>query len=192
MNIPLAPVLFGLLPLGHLLRRWRNGDAGKALDELGLRVCSRQYLGWSLGLLVPFTVLFWGAVQFVPPAVIRDPNVSVALSSTTHLSLAAVSSTVLYQVVLVTFPEELFFRGYLGGFLLRRYRFVVGNTVQALVFGLFHSPLVLVDRRLGALVVVQVLVGWLLGWLRYRSESILPGWVMHALSNVLLPVLTGL
>jgi membrane protease YdiL (CAAX protease family) len=33
------------------------------------------------------------------------------------------------------------------------------------------------------LIPLDILAGWLLGWLRYRSDSILPGWLVHSLSN---------
>ena len=85
----------------------------------------------------------------------------------------------------VSLGEELFFRGLLGGVLFRRLGFALGNVVQKGLFLLPHLGLLLVSLGLWRLVFVQLVVGWLLGWLRFRSGSILPGWVAHALANAL-------
>jgi len=69
--------------------------------------------------------------------------------------------------------------------LFRRLGFARGNTVQALVFLLPHLLLLLVSRSLWPVIVVQLIAGWLLGLLRYRSNSILPGWLAHSLTNAL-------
>jgi membrane protease YdiL (CAAX protease family) len=61
--------------------------------------------------------------------------------------------------------------------------FAVGNTVQALIFLLPHLLLLLVSLNLWPIILVQLLAGWLLGWLRYHSDSILPGWLAHGLIN---------
>jgi len=34
--------------------------------------------------------------------------------------------------------------------------------------------------------------GWLLGWLRYRSGSIGPSWIAHAVANVLASLILAL
>ena len=84
----------------------------------------------------------------------------------------------------VTFGEEIFFRGLLGGWLERRIGFRVGNVVQAVVFLLPHLLLLMVSTSFWLVVVVQFLAGWVLGWLRSRSGSIFPGWLAHSLINV--------
>ena len=81
--------------------------------------------------------------------------------------------------------EEIFFRGLLGGWLIRRFGFRNGNLIQALIFLLPHFLLLLVGLDLWPILAVQFVAGWLLGWLRFRSESILPGWLAHSLINAL-------
>jgi membrane protease YdiL (CAAX protease family) len=89
----------------------------------------------------------------------------------------------LREAIYVALGEEIFFRGLLGGWLVRRLGFAIGNTVQTLIFLLPHLLLLLVSLNLWPIIAVQIVAGWLLGWLRYRSDSILPGWLAHSLIN---------
>ncbi len=91
----------------------------------------------------------------------------------------------LREAIYVALGEEIFFRGFLGGWLTRRFGFAIGNAAQALIFLLPHLLLLLVSLRLWSLVLVQLLLGWSIGWLRYHSNSILPGWLAHSLANAL-------
>ena len=76
--------------------------------------------------------------------------------------------------------EELCFRGFLFGAL--RTKLADDRTVIAssLLFGLFHE--ILIPGRLLA----STFLGGVLGWVRLRSRSVLPGMVLHATHNCLL------
>jgi sodium transport system permease protein len=76
--------------------------------------------------------------------------------------------------------EELCFRGFLFGAL--RTKFGGAGTVAAssILFGVFHE--ILIPGRL----LVSTFLGVVLGWLRLRSNSILPGILLHATHNSLL------
>lgn len=67
---------------------------------------------------------------------------------------------------------------------MRRLGFFWGNLLQAALFLIPHLPLLLVDVRLLPLLPVQFLTGWLLGWLRHRTGSFVPGAVLHAAVNL--------
>jgi len=96
----------------------------------------------------------------------------------------------LREAFYVALGEEIFFRGLLGGWLEQRFGFMKGNTIQDLIFLLPHLLLLLVSLSLWVVVVVQFLAGWVLGWLRSRSGSILPGWLAHSLMNAFGALLT--
>ncbi len=91
----------------------------------------------------------------------------------------------LREAIYVALGEEIFFRGLLGGWLVRRFGFTVGNSIQALLFLLPHLLLLLISTELWPILIVQGVAGWLMGWLRHRSDSILPGWFAHSLINAL-------
>lgn len=80
--------------------------------------------------------------------------------------------------------EEIFFRGLLGGVLFRRLGFVRGNLLQAVFFLVPHLVLLLIDARLWLIIPVQFAAGWLLGWLRHKTGTFLPGAAVHAIVNL--------
>ncbi|GAA1475393.1 CPBP family intramembrane metalloprotease [Corynebacterium felinum] len=87
-------------------------------------------------------------------------------------------------IALRAFGEEVFFRGFLGGFLMRRLGFLAGNTLQAVIFLLPHLSLLILNTGLCPIVVLQFFLGWVLGWLRHYSGSFLPGAVAHMATNI--------
>jgi len=98
------------------------------------------------------------------------------------------------QLLLVAFPEELFYRGYLQ----TRLQQIMGRRL--VIFGGDVGPAVIVTSAvfaLGHLIAIPAasrlavfFPSLLFGWLRDRTGSIIPGIVFHALSNLLLALLT--
>lgn len=77
--------------------------------------------------------------------------------------------------------EEWFFRGFLLRSLLKNRAAWLAILISAVVFGLFHvlsNSVVAMDRFLPT-----TLVGLVLGWLCYRSGSMLPGILLHMFHN---------
>lgn len=73
--------------------------------------------------------------------------------------------------------EEVLFRGILLTGLLRNYRPWVAIAQSALLFGLFHmNP---------AQIISAGIMGLLVGWLYYRTQSLLLCIVVHALNNMI-------
>jgi sodium transport system permease protein len=86
------------------------------------------------------------------------------------------------------FVEELFFRGYLFAALLgdgrQPGRAIFGSAALFALFHLLVGGSLLVERLPPSFV-----LGGVLGWLCYRSGSIVPGMVLHALHNSVLVLL---
>jgi sodium transport system permease protein len=80
--------------------------------------------------------------------------------------------------------EEFFFRGYLFHGLRERFPGRSVIVVSALLFGLFHvlHPATLTPERF----LPSTFLGLFLGWLCYRTGSVLPGMVLHVVHNGLL------
>lgn len=78
--------------------------------------------------------------------------------------------------VVAPIVEEMLFRGAIEGELLRRWRNPLWAIfVSALIFGLIHlNP---------AQMPYAFCLGLLLGWLYYRTKSIVPGIVLHLVNN---------
>ena len=84
----------------------------------------------------------------------------------------------LYCCVMGPIVEEIGFRGLvLGGLLKTRCRPWIAILISALVFALLHG--------FGAHSVTAVLFGILVGWLYWRTGSIIPGIIIHITNNSL-------
>ena len=168
-----------------VVRRFRAAPWKEIFTNLGWRSARLRDFLLSLGVTALTGVFGWLAFQFIPAYVLEDPNINLSGYAGYSLSLASFVIILLREGFYVALGEEIFFRGLLGGWLVRRLGFLVGNTIQAAIFLLPHLLLLLVSLRLWPILIVQAVAGWLMGWLRCRSGSILPGWLAHALINTL-------
>ncbi len=83
---------------------------------------------------------------------------------------------VLSIAVLAPILEEVLFRGAIQGYLMRTYSNpYIGMVVASLVFGIFHINPVQV--------IYASLLGFILGWIYYRTGSLLPVIIGHVLNN---------
>ena len=184
MDLPLQLIVLSVPSLIYVAVRRRRGEKrNEVFRKIGWQGSRPIYFLWSLGVTIVAGGLGWLAFQTVPPDVLQDPNISISAYAGRTLGVTSFLLAWLREAINVALGEEVFFRGFLGGLLVRRLGFAVGNTVQALLFLLPHLLLLLVSLNLWPIIAVQMLAGWLLGWLRYRSDSILPGWLAHSLIN---------
>ncbi|WP_143420382.1 CPBP family intramembrane glutamic endopeptidase [Halorubrum vacuolatum] len=102
-----------------------------------------------------------------------------------NFTLTAVAILLFREAVYVTLGEELLFRGLIGGILFRRFGFHTGNLLQTAIFVLPHLLILVLVPGLWPMIVVWAAAGWLMGWLYFRTGSIVPGWIAHTLGNVL-------
>lgn len=124
------------------------------------------------GVLLAFLVSALAALVHTPK--VPSPVESL-MSSPVLLSLFGVMA-----VTLAPFFEELFFRGFIQPLLTRSLGVIAGIVLTGIVFGSLHAP----EYSFAWQYAVAVsLVGIVLGWLRVRSNSIIPCTVMHGAYN---------
>ncbi|MFT3876322.1 MAG: CPBP family intramembrane metalloprotease [Propioniciclava sp.] len=145
------------------------------MERAGVSWGAPSAYGWALLLLLPLLLAGWLAIVLVPSDVLEMPGVAIARMTSVGAAVG---------VVLRAAGEEVFFRGLLGGVLVRRLGFGWGNPLQALLFLIPHLPLLLVDARMWPILPVQFAAGWLLGWLRHKTDTFVPGAAVHALANI--------
>ncbi len=80
--------------------------------------------------------------------------------------------------------EELFFRGFLQTSLRERLKPSAAVVATALLFGLFH--IFVRDGLFVERLIPSTIMGILLGWMRERSGTVLPGMLLHVMHNGLL------
>lgn len=181
-----GPLLIGITLLFVAFRRWRGDAWREALGKVGLRGTEPRYIIYGLAIAAALASLFWVVFRFFTPMdSLSGPNVSQSNYADWERTAANVGRVLLLEAFTVTLGEELFFRGLLGGALMRRFGFQIGNLLQSLIFLLPHLLLLTVSLRLAGVVAMQWASGWLMGWLFWRSKSILPGWLAHTLMNTL-------
>ena len=151
----------------------------------GLRA-PRWHGGWARAVVAG---LAWALVSVASVVLLRSVSEGTAASGFAGTGLAAVVPVLLHAVVQTALSEEILFRGFLGKRLIGRFGFAIGNTVQAVAFGLMHValfasfvtpvPLALI----GALTAAN---GWIVGWINEECAggSIVPGWLLHATANL--------
>jgi len=184
MTVPLQTIVFCLPAVIVFIVRRRQGLSwAEARRELGWKGASVRYLGLGLLLgVIPGVLLLPGA-ELIPSEVMDDPNIANARYAGWAATPTSFLLAFVYEAFYVALGEEVLFRGLIGGFLFRRLGFAAGNVLQALIFLLPHLLLLTVSTGLWPLLVSQLLGGWLNGWLLFKSESILPGWIAHSLAN---------
>ena len=115
------------------------------------------------------------------------------------LGLSGVIPILMYAIIQTGLSEEILFRGFINKRLCNKFGFEIGNSVQALLFGLLHGVLLL-TLNVGLLFVVLVsafslVAGWMMGYINEKlsNGSIIPSWIIHSLKNIVSSalILTG-
>ncbi len=178
-------VIFSLPSLIWRRRLVRSGGSHtQALGAIGLRRGTRSDYALALALAILGTAVGSLLLGLVPSHILHGGSKNIVGAPSDAAGCTA--------VVLLALAEEMLFRGFLAGLLFRRFGFRSGNLLQSLIFLAPHTLLLLVSPALWPLLPLQMVAGWVLGWLRARSDSIGPCWLLHALINLMPAILLGL
>ncbi len=184
MEIPVGLILFSLPSyIYFLVNKARKQDTRRIFRNIGLTRPNRKFLliGLVLGLIPGlFTLLI---TKYLPPVLLEQPGIAQSAYSGWSLSIASFLLALLREAIYTALGEEILFRGFIGGLLIRRLGFATGNIFQSLIFLLPHALILTIDSKLWPILILQFIAGWLFGWLFYQSGSVFPSWVAHSLSN---------
>lgn len=164
-----------------IVQRLRGRTWSHIASNLGLRSSQPLYYGWALVFFVVLGLLSWIAISVFFPAYFDRSGIAASQYAGVELGIFTVLFAFIREAVYVAFGEELFFRGLVGGWLMRHLGFWIGNALQSLVFLVPHLFVLSGGMNLWPLLLAPLISGWLYGWLLYRSGSILPGWLGHSL-----------
>jgi uncharacterized protein len=170
-------ILFSLPSLLYA-RRLHRSDAGRreARKIVGLQPGRRlDYL--LAAVIAPLGIaLALVLLNLIPTEVLHGGSKNIVGTPDTAGGYVA--------IIVLALAEEMLFRGFLAGLLFRRFGFATGNAIQAALFLAPHMLLLLVSTVLWPILPLQLTAGWVLGWLRERSNSIGPPWLLHSLTNL--------
>lgn len=167
---------------------------GRSLRDMGWRL---PRIGWLVAVVLVGAAVMAARMHFAPAIGFEEivPDAPTGLLAVLG-SPALILWAFVRAFVTAAWAEENVFRGYLlpalqeNGLSGR-----AANLAQAALFAAVHVPAYTVmaassasaDRPLGAVIAVGFATwlawGLLLGWLRLRSNSIAPGFLLHGLNN---------
>ncbi len=168
--------LIGPLYFAYRAFRFVSGRARLAWQALGFRnFRAGVAFGWIILLLViilSVNVLYAYLIQtFHLPLQTNDQFI---LKYSKHAPLTTYA-TLIVAVFVAPFCEEVFFRGFVFAGLLRGIPLVWAIVLSALIFAVAHADP-------GSFVVLFI-IGLALAFLRWRTGSLWPGLLLHALNN---------
>ena len=189
--LPMFFILKLHTPTGMVVLLLASQAALYAAVYLGLKiVLNLRYgkpvftsLGWrpssfNRGFAAMGGVLLAFAVSAVA-SLLHTPKVELPIKQFTE-SLAGLLSIVILAVAIAPIFEELFFRGFLQPLLSRTFGTVLGILITAILFGSLHLAEYSNVWQYGFAI---TLVGIVFGYVRARSQSIVPSTIMHACFN---------
>jgi membrane protease YdiL (CAAX protease family) len=148
------------------------------LEALGLRPTALVPAAWATAVAVGVILLSSYAYDAIRQAL----HVPLKTNADTLLDQAkyepyTVVATLLVAVLVAPICEEIFFRGFLFPGLARGMAIWGAVVVSALLFGIAHTDV-------GSFVVL-VVIGVVLAVVRWRTNSLWPGVVVHTLNNAI-------
>ncbi len=185
LGVAMTAIVFGGIPLAMCrARRVPIAPAFRLPASAPAVFLAVALVGLSFLTLSHETVLFlkqWRDLAL-------DPKLVTAVNEyLARLRTLPVPAVVLCMACVPAFFEEAFFRGYLFAALASRTTAAATIAATAITFGLFHviNPSQMASERL----VSTTMVGLVLGFVRWRTGSVLPGIVLHTLHNGLVILL---
>ena len=186
IQFPAQLVLYAIpCAIYAIVQRLRGRTWSQIASNLGLRSGQPIYYGWALVFFVVLGLLSLVTIYVFFPGYYDRPGIAASQYAGVELGILVVFYAFFREAVYVALGEEVFFRGLVGGWLMRRLGFWVGNALQSLVFLVPHLFVLSAGVDLWPLLLAPFVSGWLYGWLLYRSGSILPGWLGHSLAIAL-------
>ena len=161
---------------------------------LGIKVAPKPPLKVMLCILIGFlVVVFLPYMWLYQSENLNYQGFTVDAFRQNGWSIQTLCVILIWAILQTSLSEEILFRGFLCKRCCNKFGEKIGNTVQAIIFGMVHTA-ALPDKNIFAILIVVLLtggIGYVLGWfsLKKVQGSILYGWVIHATVNILSPII---
>jgi CAAX protease family protein len=141
-------------------------------------------LGWRVAAIHPVVLAVAGALLAVAVStlakLINTPQVKSPIDEITKTPLSLAVFAVMAVTIAPLF-EELFFRGFIQPLLSRSFGVAAGVVLTAVLFGALHAPEYSWAWQYALAVSIA---GAVFGWVRARTQSIIPSTIMHGGYNL--------
>lgn len=159
--------------------RWRGGT----LRDLGFRSFApgKSLLRLSAAFIVFLVVsgLVFAILEHVAPGLDLGQEQDIAF--TTASTVVEMVLAFMALIIIAPIVEETLFRGLLFPSLAQRFGVVAAAVMSSVLFGAIHAQL--------NVAIVTFLLGLLLAWLYYKTDSLWPAIMLHSLKNLVAFVL---
>lgn len=143
------------------------------LSSLGWRKSPLNlWAAFGSGLVLALLVSGIAALAHTPE--VPSPLTGLTKSTLTLILIGLIAATI------APFFEELLFRGFIQPLLSKTFGAIFGILITSVIFGCLHGPEYNWQWQYAAAI---TFVGAVLGYIRYRSGSIIPSTVVHAAFN---------
>lgn len=173
MVLPLQLVFYAVVYAGFV-----------AVFKLRYRAPVLISLGWRRAGLNPLFAAVGGVALALGLAFLATLLHTPQVPSPIEKLVSSPSSLALFVITAVIFApffEELLFRGFIQPLLSRTFGVIAGVLATAVLFGALHAP---EYSWAWQYALVVTLAGAVFGWLRARTNSVVPGTVMHGFYNL--------
>ena len=186
--LTLIPLVFYVATRRKIGGFW-NWIGIKYADKVPIKSSIAILVGFLVASTIPYLLLYKsGAITY--------SGFTYDAYKTYGWSLQTIATILLWAVIQTSLSEEIFFRGFIGNILSRKFGWIVGTSIQAIIFGLIHIASVWGHGMMSAIVVFIMTggIGFLLGWLSIKraNGSIVYGWMIHAAVNIISPIVAFL
>lgn len=165
-------------------------DFGKKKDSFfywsGFRKIEKNNIRKTfIGVL--FILLFFIIVSTLTLFMLKD--IETATSKFAGLSIKGLFPAFIYAVFNTSFPEEIFFRGFIMKRISVKTGYQTANIIQSIIFGLMHGIMFFKLVNIWKAVLIILLTGSVAYAMAYINEkkangSIFPSWIIHGCANI--------
>lgn len=123
-------------------------------------------------------IILWGIILMAAVSVVIEPLIDLFPSQYLERLAEKLNNggwAMLTSLIAAPLFEEMLFRGIIQEGLSRKYGSAMGITVAAFIFGIVH----IIPQQ----VVAATVLGFILGYIYYRTHSLIPVIILHALNN---------
>lgn len=186
MDIPLQLLIYISIILIYTYFKKKKGQSLILTSKrLGLSFSYGKYYLWGV-LIASFSILFsWLILSIFPFEISLLNDTAFNNYDIKEISFTSILFIMLKELVYVALGEELIFRGLIGGYLFKKFKFYIANVLQTIIFLLPHLLLLFISIKFGPFLLIIMFAGWFLGWLSFKSNSIFPGLLAHTLVNTI-------
>ena len=197
-GIILTLIVFGFCLVFYRLRHKKKSGFLNYIGIYGTNTKSVLYAIFIAVLAYACSMLV--LAHFGLQQLILNPNTPAWSLRSNGFTLTEILKIFSFACIGTALWEELFFRGFLAKRLISFFGFIIGNIAQAVIFGLVHIAvffLVKLNIELSAYLCIFLIPTFLAYGMAYLNErvakgSILPGYISHALLNILTPITAAL